>query len=132
MPDAQHTRSLAYEGRKYASSHHRHVDTIRRSCATVLRLTRVLLGVPGFLATVVRQSSSANLIPASGDQDHTISPSAPAALVSHGLCVHRIPPLTFVTIGRSAPPERAGYAEISIYFGKTEVIFWAKKLDRLI
>jgi hypothetical protein len=87
-------------------------------------LSRALPGVPGFLATIDGGSSSANLIPASGDQDHTISPSAPAALVLHSLCVHRIPPPTFVTIGRSAPPERAGCAEISIYFGKMEVKFF--------
>src|SRR6185312_2526072 len=86
----------------------------------VLRLIRALPGVPGFLATVAGRSSSADLIPASGDQDHTTSPSAPAALVSHGLYVHRIPHPTFVTIGRSAPPERAGCAEISTIFGKTE------------
>src|ERR1700739_4862689 len=87
-------------------------------CATVLRLIRVLPGVPGFLATVASGSSTAGLIPASGDQDHTISPSAPAALVFRRLCVHRIPPPTFVTIGRSAPPERAGCGEIKHIFLK--------------
>jgi hypothetical protein len=83
-------------------------------------LSRALPGVPGFLATVAGGSSSASLISASGDQDHTISPSAPAALVFRRLCVHRIPLPTFVTIGRSAPPERAGCGEISTFFGKTE------------
>jgi hypothetical protein len=60
---------------------------------------RALLGVPGFLATVTCLSS-AGLIPASGDQDHTISPSAPAPLVSRCLCVHRIPRPTSVTIAK--------------------------------
>ena len=96
-------------------------------CAMVLRLIRGLPGVPGFLATVADRSSSIDLIPASGDQDPTISSSAPAALVSHRLRVHRIPPPTFVTIGRSAPPERAGCGEISIYFGKMEEKFWSKR-----
>jgi hypothetical protein len=44
----------------------------------VLRLIRDLPGEPGFLATVVgvMRSIIANLAPASGRQDHTISPSA--------------------------------------------------------
>jgi len=33
-----------------------------------------------------------NLTPASGRQDHTISPYASATLVSRSICVHRIPP----------------------------------------
>ena len=41
----------------------------------VLRLIRALLGVPGLLATVAR-NHLASLIPASGDQDHALSPSA--------------------------------------------------------
>ena len=45
-------------------------------CAMVLRLIRGRPGVPGFLATVAGGSSTTGLIPASGDQDHTISPSA--------------------------------------------------------
>jgi len=98
----------------------------------VLRLIRVLPGVPGFLATVACRSSSANLIPASGDQDHTISPSASAALVFRRLCVHRIPPPTFVTIGRSAPCVQQGCGEINTFFGKTEAIFFGKGLDRPI
>jgi hypothetical protein len=58
---------------------------------------------PGFLATVACGSRrvgpvradiaiSANLTPASGRQDHTASPSAPAAPVLRRHCVHRIPP----------------------------------------
>jgi hypothetical protein len=43
-------------------------------------LFRALLGVPGFLATVA-SGSSTRLIPASGDQDHTTSPSAFASFV---------------------------------------------------
>ena len=44
--------------------------------AMALRLIRDLLGVPGLLAAVAR-NHLANLIPASGNQDHTISPSVP-------------------------------------------------------
>jgi hypothetical protein len=35
---------------------------------------------------------AANLMPASGHQDHTTSPSASGALVRHTIRVHRIPP----------------------------------------
>jgi len=47
-------------------------------CAMVLRLIRDLLGEPGLFATVigVMRNIIANLTPASGRQDHTISPSA--------------------------------------------------------
>jgi len=62
----------------------------------------VLPGVP----TVVRQSSRANLIPASGDQDHTISPSALFALVSRDKNVHRILPPHFVTIAKRPSAEQ--------------------------
>src|SRR6202007_1336145 len=77
--------------------------------------------------TVASGSSTAGLIPASGDQDHTISPSAPAALVFRRLCVHRIPPPTFVTIGRSAPPERAGCGEIKRIFLKNGSEYFSSK-----
>src|SRR5579859_1484229 len=43
-------------------------------CAMVLRLIRALPGVPGLLASVApRDRLPRNLIPAPGDQDHTIS-----------------------------------------------------------
>ena len=45
-------------------------------CAMVLRLIRDLPGVPGVLATAACRSPPAGSIPASGDRDHTISPSA--------------------------------------------------------
>jgi hypothetical protein len=44
-------------------------------CTTVLRLIRDLPGVPGFLATVPPGLTTRGLTPASGDQDHTTSPS---------------------------------------------------------
>ena len=56
-------------------------------CAMGLRLIRDLPGAPGFLATVTRvmprnhPSIIANLTPASGCQDHTISPSAALPVV---------------------------------------------------
>ena len=58
------------------------------------RLIRALPGVPGLLATVagVMRSIIASLIPASGDQDHTISPHALSLRSSCAAqSVHRIP-----------------------------------------
>ena len=107
-------------------SHYRYVETNRHSLRNGFTAYTCPPRCPGFLATVAGGSSSANLIPASGDQDLTISPSAPAALVSRRQCVHRIPRPTFVTIGRSAPPERAGSAEINTLFGKTKAEFLRK------
>jgi hypothetical protein len=49
---------------------------------------------PGFFVTVIgaMQSIIAKSAPASGRQDHTISPYASAALVSRSARVHRISP----------------------------------------
>jgi hypothetical protein len=66
-------------------------------CAMVLRLIRDL---PGDRALLPPSSvdHSTTLAPASGRQDHTISPSAPAPLVLRRQNVHRIPLPTSVTI----------------------------------
>jgi len=61
------------------ASHHRYAETIRPSLRDGLRLIRDLPGVHDFLVTVARAMRthlSANLTPAKGCQDHTISPSA--------------------------------------------------------
>ncbi len=55
---------------------------------------------PGFLAPVIDGIASTNLMPASGHQDHTTSPSALAPFVKGALYVHRIPCPTFVTIAK--------------------------------
>jgi hypothetical protein len=60
-------------------------------------LFRALPGVPGLLAPVASGFVTQGLMPASGHQDHTTSPSAPAALVCRNQSVHRIPHSTFVT-----------------------------------
>jgi hypothetical protein len=83
--------------------------------------------VSGLFSHRRRRIISANLIPASGDQDHTPLPSASARFVVARQNVHRIPHPTFVTIGRSAPLEGAGCGEIRIFFGKTEDKFLRKK-----
>jgi hypothetical protein len=49
--------------------------------AMVYSLLRALPGEPGLFATVISGISSTDLIPASGRQDHTTSPSASGAFV---------------------------------------------------
>ena len=51
----------------------------------------VISPVSGLLATVACKGSPASLIPASGDQDHTTSPSAMRRSSCDAICVHRIP-----------------------------------------
>ena len=71
------TRSLACEWKKHTSvvttgtPHHHGIP-----CAMVLTPLRALLGVHDFLVTVACRSSSTDLTPAKGRQDHTTSPSA--------------------------------------------------------
>src|SRR5438105_1504882 len=58
-------------------SHHRYTETNQHSLHDgVTAYVRALLGEPGFVATVASRVIPRNLIPASGDQDHTILPSA--------------------------------------------------------
>ena len=67
--------------------------------AMVLRLIRALPGDRALLPpSSLRSLLLKNLTPASGRQDHTPSPSASSAFVSHAICVHRIPLPTSVTI----------------------------------
>jgi hypothetical protein len=70
---------------------------------------RALPGVRDLIVTVVRRSSSANLAPAQGRQDHTISPSALAALVARASSVHRIPRPALVTIAKRPSRARDGH-----------------------
>jgi hypothetical protein len=68
----------------------------------VLRLIARSPRGPGFLAPVARKIVLANLVPASGHQDHTPLPSAVTALVRRSIRVHRIPASRPVTIGQNA------------------------------
>ena len=57
----------------------------------VLRLIRALPGVPGLIAPVAfERIALQDLTPASGRQDHAISPSAPLSLAWRYRRVHRI------------------------------------------
>ena len=98
MPGARRTHCFACKNEKDA----RKPTQVRRNhsgtpCAMGLRLLRALPGVPGFLATIASRVVSQDLISASGDQDHTTWPSAPASPVLRHKCGHRIPRSTFVT-----------------------------------
>ena len=74
------------------ASHHGHTGITRHSPRNGLRLISCSPRCTGSLATVARGVASTNLTPASGRQDHTISPSASSALVRGAIRVHRIPP----------------------------------------
>ena len=98
----------------------------RRSLRDGLRLIRDLLGVPGFSSLRRLEIISPGLIPASGDRDRTISPSAirasslRASRPSH-------PASRLVTIGRNAPLAEAGRVKTIIFFRKTEAIYFAAR-----
>jgi hypothetical protein len=81
--------------KKCAHEHTGSAESIRPSLRNGFTAYNALSPVTGFLATVIPEKRLllTNLTPASGRQDHTISPSASAALVSRSLRVHRIPPL---------------------------------------
>src|SRR5690242_7021683 len=77
--------------KKAGGSDHRCAETSGIPCAMVLRLIRDLPGVPGLLASVALYIAYKGLTPASGDQDHTTSPSARTSRASRHLSVHHIP-----------------------------------------
>src|SRR5215475_2279023 len=97
-PDAGCTRGLVCNKKHTSSKPQVQPERPGLPCAMVYGFLRALLGEPGFVATVAHRSSPVSLTPASGCQDHTTSPSAPATFVSRGLYVHRIPLPTSVTI----------------------------------
>ncbi len=90
MPDAGRTRSLAYEVESTRVSHYRSAETVRHSLrdgftaytrsprSAGLDSLRRPYGVSGPKG---RHRHPTDLIPASGDQDHTILPSAPTPFV---------------------------------------------------
>jgi hypothetical protein len=87
-------------------------------CAMVLRLIRDLPGDQALLSPSSVDRST-DLTPASGRQDHTISPSAATSLVVSSCCVHRIPRSTSVTIA-IRPSCRGGTRQGKTPFAPTE------------
>src|ERR1043166_2086096 len=72
-PDARRTRSLVckVESRKHTSEY-RYAETFRPSLRNGFAAYGALSPVSGLLATVPRALEPQGLIPASGDQDHTL------------------------------------------------------------
>jgi hypothetical protein len=92
MPDAERTRRLACKTVESThASRDRYAEHAGIPCAMVYGLYALspVSGLDSHRRS--RETSRKSLIPASGDQDHTISPSALAAHVLRSLCVHRIP-----------------------------------------
>jgi len=82
------------------ASHYRSAETSGLPCATVYDFLRALPGVHDLLVTVACRSSSPDLAPAQGRQDHTSSPSAGCCSSARGSrpqhpIVHCIPRPTF-------------------------------------
>jgi hypothetical protein len=87
---------------------------------------------PGFLATVigVMRSIIANLMPASGHQDHTTSPSAGHTPVKRAARVHRIPP--DVPDVAQRPSERGGTArDMQVIWPRGQEEFGKSETGRL-
>src|SRR5690348_5887299 len=78
-------------------------------CAMGYGLYVISPGTGLFCPRHPRDHRLANLTPASGRQDHTISPSAPVAFVARARSVHRIPASRVVTIA-IRPLHRGGMA----------------------
>jgi len=74
--------SCARDKRRKHTSEYRYAETFRPSLRNGFAAYSALSPVSGLLATVARRVSSANLIPASEDQDHTPLPSVSAAFVN--------------------------------------------------
>jgi hypothetical protein len=116
--------------RKHTSSSPQVQPLHRRSLRDgVNAYLRALPGVRDLIVTVACRSSSANLAPAQGRQDHTISPSAIVSHVRRYDRVHRIPRPTLVTIAKR-PSRGGGMRRHNHDFQKNErTIFLREGLD---
>jgi hypothetical protein len=92
-PDARCTRGLVCKtAQKNAHEHTGSAEAIRPSLRNGFTAYSVLSPANGLCCHRRCAGIPRNLTPASGRQDHTISPYASATLVSRSICVHRIPP----------------------------------------
>jgi hypothetical protein len=84
-------------------------------CTMVLTVSFVLSPAIGLFVTVIGENPSANLIPASRNQDHTTSPSASGAFVSRAAAsiVSRFP--RFVTIAIRPSFTEAGWRQREVF-----------------
>ena len=87
-----HPQPRTQSKKAHECSHHRYAETIRHSPRNGFNgFLRDLPGDRAFLPPSLA-AFAANLMPASGHQDHTTSPSAFAPFVKGAIRVHRIPP----------------------------------------
>jgi hypothetical protein len=102
MPGAWCARSRAWWVESTRVSHHGHTGNTRHSPRNGFNgFLRALPGDRAFLPpSSPRSLLLKNLMPASGHQDHTTSPSARRALVESAARVHRIPHPTSVTTAK--------------------------------
>jgi hypothetical protein len=109
MPGAPIAPAASCEKEKtHEQSHHRHTGNHPAFPARmVLTVSFVVSPETGLDCLRHRRNFFADLIPASGYQDRTTSPSASRALVSCASRVHRIPHPTSVTIAKR-PSDRGG------------------------
>jgi hypothetical protein len=108
-------------------SHHRFSRTSGIPRAMVLTFIRVLLGAPGFLATVATRIISRRLsisVGMPGPHDFT---SASLAFVSRKPNVHRIPASRVVTIARNAPLNEAGWRHTITISDKAKEIYFSNQ-----
>jgi hypothetical protein len=91
-PDARCTRGLVCKtAQKNAHEHTGSAEAFRHSLRNGFNAYIVLSSVSRAFLPPSPALLSANLTPASGCQDHTISPSALGAFVKGAIRVHRIP-----------------------------------------
>jgi hypothetical protein len=126
-----HPQPCVQNGRKHARKSRQVRRTCRHSLRNGLRLIARSPRCPGFLATVPR-ALDPGLIPASGDRDHTISPSASVRFVAAHSHVHRSPHPTLVTI-RSVPLDEArdGRMTSAFFTSEKEKYFLRRGLTRI-
>jgi hypothetical protein len=87
-----HPQPRTQSKKAHECSHHRYAETFRHSPLNGFNgFLRDLPGDRAFLPPSLA-AFAANLMPASGHQDHTTSPSAFAPFVKGAIRVHRIPP----------------------------------------
>ena len=108
MPDAP-AASCAHIGSEYAHEYsQRATGNTRHSRTQWFTAYFVISPATGFLATVVMRITSTNLMPASGHQDHTTSPSASKAPSSEAPPTSIASRLAFVTIASRPSVRRDG------------------------
>jgi hypothetical protein len=115
---------------KNAHEHTGSAEAVRPSLRNGFTAYNALSQVTGLVCHLrLRELPFANLMPASGHQDHTTSPSASALCVQQRLRVHRIPSRVDDVGQRPSPGKDAGSSASDLPDG-TSGIFFARGLDR--